>query len=77
MSGSKAGEEKEYEKELGGTITRIWSSIASGPMRHLEHVSAVGPKGQNGGELILEAGECFSSKKFKAIGHGADELAIP
>ena len=57
MSGSKKGEEKEYESELGGTMNRIWTSMKAGPLKHLEHVTSVGPKGQNGGELIIEAGE--------------------
>ncbi len=57
MSGSKKGEEKEYEKDLGGSVARVWTSLVAGPMKHIEHVSSVGPKGQNGGEVIIEAGE--------------------
>lgn len=57
MSGSKKGEEKEYERELGGTANRIWNSLVAGPIKHIEHVSSVGPKGQNGGEVVIEPGE--------------------
>ena len=57
IGGSRKGEEKEYERELGGTMSRIWTSLVVGPMKHIEHTSSVGPKGQNGGELLFEAGE--------------------
>ena len=57
LSGSKKGEEKEYEKDLGSNLTRIWDSIWAGPVKHIEHVGSVGPKSQNGGEIIIEAGK--------------------
>jgi hypothetical protein len=57
LAGSKKGEEKEYEKALGGMVVRTWSALKKGPFKHLEHASQVGPKDQNGGEMVLEAGK--------------------
>jgi hypothetical protein len=54
---SKPGEEKEYEKELGGAAKRVWDALMDGPVKHFEHVSTVGPKSLNGGEVVLEEGK--------------------
>jgi hypothetical protein len=56
---SKPGEEKAYEANLGGVIKRTITAIKVGPMAHIGDVMTVGPKAQNGGEMILEAGELF------------------
>lgn len=53
---SKKGEEKEYEKDLGSSTTRVWQALVQGPAKHLEHVNYVGPKGQNGAELVVDSG---------------------
>jgi len=58
---SKPGELKDYEKELGGSFTRVWEAIKEGPGRHIEHVNTVGPKSLNGGEVIIEAGKSLKS----------------
>ena len=71
MSGNKAGEEKAYERELGGTVTRIWSSVLGGPARHMEHVTSVGPKGQNGGEIVIEAGRSGLAFSLRPVGEPA------
>ncbi|RXK38365.1 hypothetical protein M231_04407 [Tremella mesenterica] len=57
LAGSKKGEEKEYEKDLGGLLSRTWTSLKNGPGKNFGHVGSVGPKSQNGGEMIVEAGE--------------------
>ena len=57
LGASKKGEEKEYERDLGGMMSRVWMGLVVGPMQHIEHMSSVGPKGQNGGEMVFEAGE--------------------
>jgi len=64
LAGSKKGEEKEYESDLGGIMTRTWSALKEGPMRNISHVNSVGPKSQNGGEVILEAGKWHIAPLF-------------
>ena len=53
LAGAKAGEEKDYMKDLGSYTTRVWNSIKRGPLSHISQAGAVGPKSQNGGELVL------------------------
>jgi hypothetical protein len=52
------GEEREYEKGLGSTLARLWGALKSGPGKNIGHVGQTGPISQNGGEIVLEAGEC-------------------
>ncbi|RSH91259.1 hypothetical protein EHS25_009558 [Saitozyma podzolica] len=74
LAGSKKGEEKEYEKALGGMVVRTWSALKKGPFKHLEHASQVGPKDQNGGEMVLEAdGSCIFMHRMQ---HSADHTEI-
>lgn len=57
LKGSKPGEEKEYEKDLGSNAKRILKGFTDGPLRYLWHMPYRGPDSQNGGELIVEAGQ--------------------
>ena len=68
LAASKPGEEKEYEKDLGSTSTRLWNALKSGPMRNIRHANSVGPFAQNGGELILDKGEPRSEVELMADG---------
>ena len=43
-------------RDAGGTVARIWGGI-KGAMGHLEHMSYVGPKSLNGGEIVIGAGK--------------------
>lgn len=67
LAGSKPGEEKEYEKDLGGMFSRTWQSVKDGPMKNIGHVNAVGPKSQNGGEVVLDAGKFFTVLVVEAL----------
>lgn len=64
---SKAGEEKAYEANLGGIVKRTMTALKEGPVAHIGDVMNVGPKAQNGGEMILEAGKLFCSNWFSFI----------
>ena len=57
LGSSKPGQEKEYEKDLGGSWARLWHGLKEGPMRHIGHAGSVGPKAQNGGEVVFEQGK--------------------
>lgn len=57
LAQSKAGETKAYEAGLGGTFKRTIAAIKDGPLTNIGDVREVGPMAQNGGEMILEAGE--------------------
>lgn len=59
LSPSKKGEERKYTSTLGSQFNRVWDALKAGPMKNIGHVSSVGPKSQNGGEMILEAGQSF------------------
>jgi hypothetical protein len=54
LAGAKAGEEKDYMKDLGSYTTRVWNSIKRGPLSNISQAGSVGPKSQNGGELVLD-----------------------
>lgn len=56
LNGSKSGEEKGYMKELGSWGTRFWSGLRQGPAKNILQAASIGPKAQNGGELVVEAG---------------------
>ncbi|KAL7422278.1 hypothetical protein Q5752_002924 [Cryptotrichosporon argae] len=59
LAASKKGEEKDYEKALGGVGKRTWDGIKAGPLREPWNALKVGPKSQNGGEVVLEPdGSC-------------------
>ena len=47
---------KAYTADLGSKNKQFWGSTWNGLM-HVEHINSVGPKAQNGGEMILEQGE--------------------
>lgn len=46
-----------YGAALGSKWTRIWSYLRDGPLRSPGLIGTTGPVSQNGGEMILEAGE--------------------
>ncbi|CAD6580410.1 MAG: hypothetical protein TREMPRED_002739 [Tremellales sp. Tagirdzhanova-0007] len=74
LGASKKGEEKEYERDLGGMMSRVWMGLVVGPMQHIEHMSSVGPKGQNGGEMVFEAdGQCSFIHRMQ---HSADHTEL-
>lgn len=50
------GSEKEYESELGSSMNRVWEGLKQGPLRNIGMANSVGPKSQNGGEMVLEQG---------------------
>lgn len=54
---AKKGEEREYDKVLGSTFTKVWNAIKIGPMQNFGQRNQVGPKSQNGGEVVLQKGE--------------------
>jgi len=57
LAEERSGEEKrDYMRDAGGTVARIWGGI-KGAMGHLEHMSYVGPKSLNGGEIVIGAGK--------------------
>ena len=47
--------EREYIKEAGSSFKRTMDGVMGG-LSHMEHVMDAGPKGQNGGEMVLEEG---------------------
>ena len=53
---SKKGQEKDYEQGLGSHASRIWTSLVAAT-KSVQWTIAVGPKTQNGGEVVLEAGK--------------------
>lgn len=61
---SKAGEEKAYEAALGGIVKRTFAAIKE---VHIGEAGQTGPLAQNGGEVVMEAGECRS---FGPVGTG-------
>jgi len=55
---AKKGQEKDYMKNEGTYWSRVWKGIRVASS-HLEHVNAVGPKSQNGGEVVISPeGKC-------------------
>jgi hypothetical protein len=56
LAEEKNGEEKrDYMRDAGSTATRIWGGI-KGAIGSFQHVSYVGPKSLNGGEVVIDAG---------------------
>ncbi|KAI2486204.1 AhpC-TSA-2 domain containing protein [Pyrenophora tritici-repentis] len=55
----KAGDEqRDYMRNEGSAMSRVWGGI-KGALGTLQHVTYVGPKALNGGEMILSAdGQC-------------------
>ncbi|CAA9957106.1 AhpC-TSA-2 domain containing protein [Pyrenophora teres f. maculata] len=55
----KAGDEqRDYMRNEGSAMSRVWGGI-KGTLGTLQHVTYVGPKALNGGEVILSAdGQC-------------------
>jgi len=55
----KAGDaQRDYMRDEGSTLSRVWGGI-KGALGSLQHVTYVGPKALNGGEVIVSAdGEC-------------------
>ena len=51
---------KAYTADLGSKSKQFWGSTWNGLM-HVEHINSVGPKAQNGGEMILEQSERHAS----------------
>jgi hypothetical protein len=45
-----------YGSALGSKFTRVWSYLVKGPLSNPGLIGTTGPVGQNGGEMILEAG---------------------
>lgn len=57
LSEGESGQEtKDYMRDMGSATARIWGGI-KGALSHLEHVSYVGPKALNGGEVLVSAGQ--------------------
>lgn len=71
LAGAKAGEEKDYMKDLGSYTTRVWNSIKRGPLSHISQAGAVGPKSQNGGELVLNERASYPlAMRYKLMADG-------
>jgi hypothetical protein len=65
---SLAGESKEqpqrdYMKDQGSYVSRVMGGV-KGALSDLGNLSNVGPKSQNGGEVIISAGECLSAERI-------------
>ena len=69
---SKAGEEKAYEAALGGIVKRTFAAIKE---VHIGEAGQTGPLAQNGGEVVMEAGECRSLRRCAGDRRGPGERA--
>jgi len=73
LAGAKKGEEKEYEKDLGGIAKRALGGLV-GPFKNPSHIGKNGPVGQNGGELLFEPdGSCSFIHRMQ---HTSDHTEI-
>lgn len=52
-------------KDQGSYVSRVMGGV-KGALSDLGNLSNVGPKSQNGGEVIISAGECLSSESILA-----------
>lgn len=57
LKANEKGSEREYEHTLGTQFNRVWEGLKQGPLRNITQMSSVGPKSQNGGEIIFEQGQ--------------------
>lgn len=53
---SSGEEKKDYMLNAGSTMTRIIGGV-KGAIINLQHVSYIGPKSLNGGEVVISKGE--------------------
>lgn len=54
--GNSGDAKKDYMKDAGSAMSRVFGGI-KGALGNLQHTPYIGPKGLNGGEVVLTAGE--------------------
>ncbi|EAT86864.1 hypothetical protein SNOG_05800 [Parastagonospora nodorum SN15] len=77
LSQGDGSEPRDYMRDAGGAVARWFSGITAA-LGSLQNLPYVGPKSQNGGEVILSAeGECeFISRMQTTVDHtNVSELA--
>jgi hypothetical protein len=77
LSQGDGSEPRDYMRDAGGVVAR-WFSGVKAALGSLQNLPYVGPKSQNGGEVILSAGEfkspCFHVVTLMAYAEGECEF---
>ena len=55
--GNSGDAKKDYMQDAGSAVSRVFGGI-KGALGNLQHTPYIGPKGLNGGEVVITAGEC-------------------